>query len=382
MELGERVSFLQMKAIIRVDASTTIGTGHVMRCLTLAGALTAKGWGISFVSKDHPGNLNAFVKRAGFPLEVIAIGHDEARTASGLAHEGWLGGSWEADAVCTARHVGAHEADLLIVDHYALDDRWERAINLPAKRIVVIDDLADRGHYCGLLIDANLGRVASDYSALVSDETEVVTGASYALLRPEFADARAISLARRKEPALRTILIAMGGVDAPNATACILETLGKTALPVDVRVVVVLGSRAKWLNEVRQTAAGLPYAVEIRVDVTEMASLMTASDLAIGGAGVTAWERCCLGLPALIVTIADNQVAGARALAEIGAARLVGGVDAIAGRLDALIDEAVRSDLLTRMSAAASEVTDGQGVARVVNKLTASLARNGYRVIE
>lgn len=355
------------KVAIRVDASIAIGTGHVMRCLTLARALADQGADVHFISKDHAGNLNAYVRAAGFPvLEIHAEGGAAAVSPADPPHAGWLGGTWEADAGQTASHVAALGIDLLVVDHYALDARWEAGVGIVPERIVVVDDLADRAHSCAMIVDANLGRRPTDYAAVARPGTVVLAGAEYALLRAEFAAARESSLVRREDSSLRRILVAMGGVDAFNATTRVLDALDASTLPDTCSVTIVLGSRAPWLDAVRKAAAGMRGSAEVLVDVTDMAELMASSDLAIGGAGVTAWERCCLGLPTLIVTIAENQVAGAKALADAGAAGLVGGVEDVVSRLGALVEDAARPGALAAMSRAASAVTDGKGVDRVV----------------
>ncbi len=355
------------RVLIRVDASILIGTGHVMRCLTLARALAEEGAEVCFVSRDHPGNLNAYIEASGFPvLEISGDGVGGGAFPGDSPHAHWLGGSWEADARQTARHAAARRADLLIVDHYALDARWEAEVGVLPERIVVIDDLADRPHGCALLVDANLGRRARDYAGLVPSGAIVLAGAEYALLRAEFAAAREKSLARRRDPALRRILVAMGGVDMPNATGRVLDAFDASVLPDACQITIVLGSRAPWLDEVRSAAVKQRRPTEVLIDVTDMAELMADSDLAVGGAGVTAWERGCLGLPTLIVTIADNQLAGAKALADTGAARWVGGVEDVATRLAGLIEEVAEPRTLAAMSQAASAITDGEGIRRVV----------------
>lgn len=357
-------------AAIRVDASPEIGTGHVMRCLTLAERLRAAGWAPVFLSGDRPGNLVDLIRERGFDLIPLPASGG-APDPDGPAHAHWLGAPAGEDARHTRIAIETIGAGMLIVDHYALDARWEAQVGFDPARTAVIDDLADRPHRCALLVDANLGRKAEDYVALVGAETDILAGAEYALLRPEFAALRAGSLARRAAPRLERILVAMGGVDAPNATGGILRALASVPGAADLDVTTVLGPNALWLDEVRARVADFPGSARLLIGAGNMGELMAASDLAVGGAGVTAWERCCLGLPTLIVTIAENQVPGARALDAAGAGWMIGGVADIEARLASGVERMRDTSRLTAMSRAAAAVADGRGAERVVSRLVA-----------
>jgi len=286
------------------------------------------------------------------------------------AHAAWLGSTWQADAQETAAVLASLQPDWLVVDHYALDQRWEAALKPHYKNLLVIDDLADRAHCCDLLLDQNLGRQPQDYLGLVPTHCQVLTGPQHALLRPEFAVLRPYSLQRRQaQPALRQLLITMGGVDQPNATGQVLQALKTCALPPACRITVVMGLTAPWLENVRELATQMPWPTEVVVNVNDMAHRMADSDLAIGAAGSTSWERCCLGLPTLMVVLAENQHLGAHALEAAHAALLIGGLGAIATQLPLAIADLIDSDLQSKMSLAASAVTDGWGVEKVVRAM-------------
>lgn len=252
-----------------------------------------------------------------------------------------------------------------MVDHYALDRQWERTLRPHCERLMVIDDLADRSHECDVLLDQNLGRAASDYAGLVPTEARVLAGPMHALLRREFSALRDGSLARRQaSTGARHILISMGGVDQPNATARALVALRAAGLPEDSRMTVVMGPHAPWLADVLAVAGIMQWPTEVLTNVTDMASLMAASDLAIGAAGTTSWERCCLGLPALIVVLADNQRDAARALEHEGAAVALRGFPnaSFDAELQAMVRELIRKpDKLIALGAAAGAVTNGRG---------------------
>jgi UDP-2,4-diacetamido-2,4,6-trideoxy-beta-L-altropyranose hydrolase len=262
--------------------------------------------------------------------------------------------------------------DWLVVDHYALDMHWETELHGLYGKLLVIDDLADRAHSCDLLLDQNLGRQASDYAHFVPMHCTVLAGPQYALLRPEFAALREYSLKRREAPVLKRLLITMGGVDQPNATGQVLEALKASSLLEACHITVVMGSQAPWLSQVREVAANMPWPTEVRVDINDMAQVMAESDLAIGAAGGTSWERCCLGLPTLMVVLAENQWGGAQALQAVGAARLIGDAGSISMRLTSGLSSALADCSLTEMTRDASSVTDGKGVMRVVQQMVYS----------
>lgn len=356
------------RIVFRADASLQMGTGHVMRCLTLADTLAAAGADCQFICRDHPGNLAAFIRQRGYPVRLLALSAIPEQ-ANPTAHAAWLGAGMAQDAEDTAALLSQLRPDWLIVDHYALDARWEAPQRRHVARLMAIDDLADRQHDCDLLLDQNLGRLESDYDTLVPPHCTRLTGPRHALLRPEFAALRAYSLQRRQTGTLRTLLITMGGVDKDNATGRILQALAGS-MPHDCRITVVMGATAPWLQDVTTLAATLPWPVEVRVNVSDMARLMADADLAIGAAGSTSWERCCLGLPTLMAVLADNQREAASYIEESGAAKQFYINEQLPGQLAALLlrcrDE---RGFLHGMSRSGQHVTDGTGVKLVADKL-------------
>lgn len=370
-----------MRVVFRCDASVPIGSGHVMRCLTLAEALTARGAECHFICREHPGHLLDVICQRGFPASALPIQHPfaggggEANTGDEPlpVHSSWLGCDWRTDAEETKAILEQFCPQWLVVDHYALDYRWEMAVRPFSPRLLAIDDLADRKHSCDMLLDQNLGRLAQDYAALIPDGCEVLAGPHYALLRPEFVAMRPHSLQRRSKPELKQILITMGGVDLPNATTQVLEALQACTLRDDCRINVVMGTHGLWLDIVREMAQRMPWPTDVLVNIGDMAQCMAESDLIIGGAGTTSLEWCSLGVPALVVVLAENQRSGAQALAETGCAIVLGEVSSIKTRLKPALDQLNRSGKLGEMGAKSSGVTDGLGVGRVVEKLTGSM---------
>jgi UDP-2,4-diacetamido-2,4,6-trideoxy-beta-L-altropyranose hydrolase/UDP-4-amino-4,6-dideoxy-N-acetyl-beta-L-altrosamine N-acetyltransferase len=366
-----------LRVAFRADASLDIGTGHVMRCLTLAEALREQGAECVFVSRAHPGNLLALIRQRGFKaLELPAFAPAVTLIETHPPHAAWLGCGWHDDAAQTAKALADElqglGLDWLIVDHYALDARWEQALKPCAAHLLVIDDLADRPHDCDVLLDQNLGRKALDYAALVPARCELLIGPAYALLRPEFAQLREQSLARRKQSHVKRLLITLGGVDKDNATSTVLKALASCPLPQDCEIDVVMGANAPWLVQAREQAARMPRATTVSVNVQDMARRMAAADLAVGAAGSTSWERCCLGLPSLIVVLAANQLAVAKALQHAGAALLIGPEGNLHDELVAAMRR-ISHDAreLRSMAANASAITAGEGAPLVLQRMDA-----------
>lgn len=333
-----------MHAVFRVDGSAALGGGHVMRCLTLARALTAQGWHCAFAST--PASAQA----------VPGLAEADLRLLEDAAEE-------EPEAL---RRLWPAGTDWLVVDHYRRDKAFEARCRGWARRILVIDDLADRAHDCDILVDQTLGRRADDYASLVPEDCRVLTGADYALLRPAFARRREASLARRhSKGGVARILVNLGAADAGNHSLDALRGIQDSGLPVSVDL--VLGAAAPHIEKLREAIAEMPQEVTLHIDVADMAGLMAEADLAIGAAGTATWERCSLGLPSLLLVIAENQRLVAEAVTAAGAARL------LAGSREHLVEQIVRElrDLaadpaaLQALSAKAAAVCDGRGCERL-----------------
>lgn len=363
-----------MQIAFRTDASLQIGTGHVMRCLTLADGLRERGAKSTFICRMHEGHLLDFIQQRGHTATALALG-DGAFIALDSGHAHWLGADWARDAEATREVMGDQLVDWLVVDHYALDRRWEEAMRTRTHRIMAIDDLADRPHDCDLLLDQNLGRQAQDYDGLHSPNIQTLIGPAYALLRPEFAQWREHSLQRRTRPQLNNLLITMGGVDQANATGQVLDALDRCELPAYMRITVVMGPTAPWLERVQQQAALMPRPTQVLIGVSKMAQLMAESDLCIGSAGSTSWERCCLGLPAIQLVLATNQKEINTALKLSGSVLTVQ-LEELHDALPNLIAETTCPDVLSRLSKNAAAVCDGEGMKKTVQCMEKAVHEN------
>ena len=363
-----------MKFLFRVDASIKIGTGHVMRCLTLADELARQGHECRFVCREHEGHLGALITSKGYGLTLLPAPSDnkpEADDRNSDCYARWLGVPWQEDACQTLDALAPWQPDWLVVDHYALGVQWERTLSSIVGKIMVIDDLANRAHDCSLLLDQNLGRMASDYDGLLPEDCQRLIGPSYALLRPEFAKLREQSLNRRKKPELKRILISLGGVDRANVAGQVLAALAHSSLSVSTELDIIMGSSAPYLDEVRRQTEQLPFNATVSMNVHNMAERMMLADLSIGAAGGTSWERCCLGLPAILVVLAGNQVAGATALVTSGAAVTIGDGDQLRATLHSVLAKLFEPGRLELMSGAAARITDGYGAYRTLQAIDA-----------
>ena len=286
------------------------------------------------------------------------------------AHAAWLGASVREDIEACLPLLHDWSPDWLLVDHYALDASWEAAIRSYCRRLMVIDDLADRDHMADLLLDQNLGRHGEDYAGRLPAHCRLLVGCEFALLRPEFERWRVVSLERARTLPVAHLLINLGGVDKDNLTQRVLRLLPAAPLAGDCRITVVMGRTAPWVEPVRSQAAELPWPCEVLVNVRDMARLLASADLIIGAAGSSSWERCALGLPSLLLVAADNQRQASQAMEQAGIARVVWPSPSFETDLLRHLDELL-SDARSRqaLSLKAAGLCDGLGAGRVIDAM-------------
>lgn len=366
-----------MNVVIRVDASLVMGTGHVMRCLTLANSLRRIGANVEFICRKHVGNLISAIEDQGFIVHALDKTEvDSKRTEQCvkaanprrvkeqvLMHAEWLGASQQVDAQECCLILKQLKVDWLIIDHYGIDQAWQLLSKEFYKKLMVIDDLGDRHHYCDLLLDQNYGSSVEKYQFLVPSHCQILIGPQYALLRPEFEIWREYSLKRRLHPEFKKILITLGGVDNNNVTGEILTVLEGCALPKTIEIVVVLGATAPYIDLVKVKADALPYKVQVKVNVNNMSEVMAGCDLVIGAAGATTWERCCLGVPSVQIVIAENQKETALALEKNNIVRVIKQPIELVELLKTPLD------WMLETSQTSLRLCDGQGCLRVVKQL-------------
>jgi len=368
-----------VKVAIRVDASRTIGSGHVMRCLALADALRARGATIHFICRGHEGDLIAFIRDKQYICTALsAPGHykenmmSELKRAKKSSHTSWLGVSWYRDAQET-RDVLRHGSwDWLIVDHYALDRRWELMMRSSTKRIMVIDDLADREHDCDILLDSLHGRQLEDYHFLTPNGCRFLLGSRFVMLRSEFVEWRPRALKRRKKiNVVQRFLVTLGGADPDNLTGAVLEQLAGIGLPKNSEIEVILGSGFLYAREIREQTKDMPVHTHVSIAVDNMAEKMANVDFAVGAGGVSIWERCCLGLPAVTIVTAENQSAAANVLEKAGANKIIL-ARYVTSFFRAVFLRAVHDyEWYVQAVSHSSQLIDGKGAVRVATIMTA-----------
>jgi UDP-2,4-diacetamido-2,4,6-trideoxy-beta-L-altropyranose hydrolase len=309
-----------VKFAFRVDASAEIGSGHVMRCLTLADLLRERGHECRFHCHPQQGDRIAAIQAQGYPVTPVDLNGDLP---------------------------GPH--DWLVVDQYRLDAAWEA--RQPVARRLVIDDLADRPHHCDLLLDQNLRADAeARYRPLVPAHCRLLLGPAHVLLRPDFD-----CPPRPREGQVRHVLAYFGGNDQDNQAGRALEALRRFPR---LSAEIVLGPDHPHRDAVH--AASVP-GLTVRDACPDMAAAMQNADLALGVCGIAAWERCALGLPTLVCVTADNQREDAIALHRLGAVEHLGeSADVDAERwAEALARALADPARIARMGEAAAAVVAG-----------------------
>jgi UDP-2,4-diacetamido-2,4,6-trideoxy-beta-L-altropyranose hydrolase len=353
-----------MKIAFRTDASSQIGTGHFMRCLTLADQLKKQGAHIHFICRDLPAHLSEMLKARD--MEYIPLSADVIiDSIDELAHSSWLGTSQTQDAQATVKALASQLWDWIIVDHYALDERWERAVRANCKKLMVIDDLADRQHDCDVLLDQNFySDMQSRYNGKVPVQCQLLLGPRYALLREEFRTLRDQINVRTGD--VKKILVFFGGVDADNYTNLAIQALAE--LNVTQSVDIVIGAQHPNREQIKQACIVNGFICHIQT--TRIAELMADADLAIGGGGTATWERCCLGLPTISFCLAENQ---RKLIVDAALAGLLYAPISRRNLVEVIRDHVVslleNPSLIKLISVTAMKFVDGSGVFSIVKEL-------------
>jgi UDP-2,4-diacetamido-2,4,6-trideoxy-beta-L-altropyranose hydrolase len=292
----------------RADASYKIGSGHVMRSLVLADTLKARGCNILFISRLLDGHLVDLIRDRGFEIIILGV---EPSIADNTTNTDWLGVSQQDDAKETIKNLKKRVIDIIFVDHYSLDILWEKLINPFIESIVVIDDLANRNHDCNFLIDQNFrNNNFNSYEGLVPDNCKTLLGLQYAILSPEYRELSNTISARTGS--INRVLVYFGGTDWQNMTYLAIEVLSQREFSF-LEVDVVIGSNYPFLLDLEKLISKRPNT-NLYQSLPSLAKLMSVADIAIGAGGTTLWERMSMGLPAIVVSLADNQILSCESL--------------------------------------------------------------------
>lgn len=312
-----------MKIAFRVDASLSIGTGHVMRCLNLANALRDLGNECIFITKNHPGNYISIIK--SFRFETFILKTLLPYSDSYLRDDReWLGGDQVDDALNSADLCALSNfiPDIVIVDHYSIDCVWEQLFKekLLNIKIVVIDDLCNRDHLSDLLIDSTLGRIEDEYKNRVPEYCELLLGTKYALIKPDFSVLRKQAIEKRENNLITApkVLITMGGVDMDNVTGLLLSIMDDVVSDDLECITVILGINNPHIEKIKSYSKIAKHKINVKINIDNMPEVMLKHDIAIGALGSTTWERATLGLPTINIAIAPNQLIIVNKLREHG----------------------------------------------------------------
>lgn len=344
-----------MKVLIRVDASVVIGSGHVMRCLTLAKALRARNAQVLFACRELSGHLLVRIAAEGFG--VIALPAVYPGEPALIDVESLI--AWQEDLAALQHALqGQTDWDWLLLDHYGLDEHWEGGARSLTKRIAVIDDLANRPHDADLLLNQNLTAERIAYADLLAENCQFLLGPHHALLHPAFAESPI-----DPKPVVRRVLVSFGGVDAGGETLKAMDALAElTEFEVDF---VAGAANPAWDRLVARVAGRDNWRLHRHVD--DFAALMRSADLFVGAGGGTSWERAALGLPTLCIAVAANQQANAERLAAAGVHLYLGKAEtvAVAGLREAIRLLVSNFGLRQSLSARSRALVDGHGTRRV-----------------
>lgn len=289
-----------MTIYFRVDASVELGAGHVMRCLMLAIEFRALGYKVEFVSRKTERDAIEFIESKGFAVHSLPYIED------GIWE--FTKNYWKEDVIDTIDAIRNADVNLLIIDHYSIDEKWEHEIRPYVKKIMVIDDLANRKHDCDILLDQNFYlNYETRYVGKLNDNTLQLLGPKYALLRQEFKVARK----SKKIDSLKRVLIFLGGADPSNETFRVVTCIEAIVKQYSLHVTIVIGQQNPNASMLTKYCEKHSNNFTLLIQVENMANLIYESNIVIGAAGITSLERIYLETPSLVISIAENQVQNA-----------------------------------------------------------------------
>lgn len=363
--LSRKERKIDSKILLRVDSSTNIGSGHVIRCLTLAGSLHKMGLECCFVCRPWDGNLIEMIQDRGYRVYKISK-PKYIEMNSERQYESWIGATEEEDSkeiIDIVKEDGIRYP--IVVDHYGLTKKWHSLVKAVSGPIFAIDDLADRELECEVIIDQNVSSEdKGEYRSLVPDGCVALLGPKYAILRAEFYEQRASRTRERKN----RILIYFGAFDRLNLCSRVARKIRSRSK--DISISVVAGNQYSYTSLSKEFKDDR--LVDIVVNPSSMAELMIEADIAIGAAGTTSWERACVGLPAIIVSVATNQDRVGREIQKTGAGIFLGRIGQVStDKIVSTMEKTMSNDReLQRMSEKGMALVDGMGASRVSRKIT------------
>lgn len=342
----------EIEVLIRADAGMGIGFGHLTRCLAIGRHLIGRGASVTVATRAATPGITCRLNEVG--AKVIRLPASETNGSADAPV--WTSEAQRADAADVALRSPAEGWDALIVDHYQLDSAWESEMAPLTNRLIAIDDLANRPHRVDVLVDQNWYGINDHqrYEGLVDDDTVLLLGPRYAMLHHAYADAR-----ERREPVSTpplSVMVSFGGTDVGQQTSKAVAELTKHE---DVRTDVVLGTELVLTDRMREL--GNHPRVRLHVALPNLVRQLSEVDLVIGAGGTATWERLCMGVPAIVTTVSENQSGVTKALHEAGMTRWLGTADEVT---DADYSRAVAVALSGKLPTLLP-IVDGHGAGRV-----------------
>ena len=301
---------------IRADSSLQIGSGHIERCITLARELKKRGMKIHFICRSHIGNIGSRIIDEGFDVTMLPVNKNILRSSS-TRYKSWLGVDWTQDANDTSKILLKKKPRVLILDHYAIDIKWQNSVKSSTNvKIMVIDGLANRRHNCEILLDYTYSlKHRKKWKNLISSKCKLLLGIKYILLKNEFMKIKKSQI--KKKTNIKRILVAFGGYDKINATSVAIDAINLLGVE-KIYTDVVIGKNNPNIIQIQKICNQKPN-IKLHVQPKNIVKLLCKADLSIGGGGTMLWERCYLGIPSILISIAKNQLNQAAAVGSYGA---------------------------------------------------------------
>ncbi|PCI56444.1 MAG: UDP-2,4-diacetamido-2,4,6-trideoxy-beta-L-altropyranose hydrolase [Gammaproteobacteria bacterium] len=349
-----------MNIVIRADSSIHIGTGHTMRCLVLARELRKNQHSVSFAIRVQEGDSVGYIEDQGFIVHKLPSSKVNVKPMNSLDYSAWLQVPWLLDAEQFIEKI--NKVDLVVTDHYALDYKWQKKVKSELDcKIFAIDDLV-RHHDADLILDQTLMRSSDEYK---SCNANILTGCDFALLNPLFSHKREFTLENKALPHAHKLLISLGGIDKDNVTLAVLHALSQ-GLASKPKVTVLLSRKAPHYEQVKLFCSQNNGWIKHIDFVNDMAELMLAHSISIGAPGTTSWERACLGIPSIIIPLAENQLTISKNLVKARAAILVNRQDITKNLIKSYLKLIKKWSEFRQNNL---KICDGLGVYRVVESI-------------
>ncbi|MGA9814538.1 MAG: UDP-2,4-diacetamido-2,4,6-trideoxy-beta-L-altropyranose hydrolase [Terriglobales bacterium] len=342
--------------ILRADASIAMGTGHVMRCLALAQAWQDQAW------QDQAGQC-IFAMAETTAASQERIRGDRFETLPVAAIPGSL-----QDAAQVVKLARARNSSWIVLDGYQFDVEYQRRLKAAGLKVLMVDDTGHAGAYVAdLVLDQN-AHATKDFYQQRESYSQLLLGPRYALLRREFRPWR--EWKREIAPVARKVLLTVGGSDPDNVSIRIIRGLGLLA-ENNLETTIVAGGANPHIDSLEEEIGRMGGRFRLVRDTFDMPRLMADADVAISAAGITCWELCLLGLPAVLIDVAENQTPVAHELERRGVAIYAGRSqqvtpEEIAARLRLLLAVPERR---AAMSERGRRLVDGGGAERVVSAM-------------